>query len=64
MSRVAEMSSWTNFDAFAAAKRICAQNELALFKKSYTVVAKEILLELGELSISSSQSEEVHMYEI
>ena len=51
MSRVAEISSWTNFDAFSAAKRICAQNELALFKKSYTIVAKEILLELGEISL-------------
>ena len=49
---------WTNFDLLDAVKRISSQNGLSYLNKGHEVVAEEILNELGELSIDSSQSEE------
>ena len=49
---------WTNFDLLDAVKRVSAQNSLSYSKQQYKIVAEEILHELGELSIHSSQSDE------
>ena len=49
---------WTNFDLLDAVKRISSQNGLSYLKKDHKIVAEEILNELGELSIDSSQSED------
>ena len=49
---------WTNFDLLDAAKRISSQNGLTYSNKAHKIVAEEILNELGELSIDSSQSDE------
>ena len=48
---------WTNFDLLDAVKTICAQKGLA-YTKSNSSVAEELLFQIGELSIHSSQSEE------
>ena len=53
-----ENKYWTNFDLLDAVKRISSQNGLSYYNKSHTIVAEEILHELGELSINSSQSDE------
>ena len=53
-----EKNYWTNFDLLDAVKRISARNSLPYLRQQHPIVAEEILHELGELSIHSSQSEE------
>ena len=48
---------WTNFDLLDAVKTISAQKGLP-YTKAHDIVAEEILYQLGELSIRTSQSEE------
>ena len=52
-----EKSEWTNFDLLNAVKRVSSQNNLS-YNKSSNFVAKEIMQELGLLSINSSQSDQ------
>ena len=46
---------WTNFDLFNAVKKICEEKGLSLYTQ-HRMVAQEILYELGEISIDSTQS--------
>ena len=48
---------WTNFDLFYAVKRICEEKNVSMYKR-HKLVAEDILYELGELSINSTQSDE------
>ena len=48
----------TDFDLLDAVKRNSARHSLSYLKQQHKIVAEEILHELGELSIHSSQSEE------
>ena len=48
---------WTNFDLFNAVKKICEEKGLSLYTQ-HRMVAQEILYELGEISIDSTESDE------
>ena len=48
---------WTNFDLLDAVKAISAQKGL-VYTKAHFSVAEELLFQIGDLSIHSSQSEE------
>ena len=48
---------WTNFDLLDAVKTISAQKGL-VYTKAHFSVAEELLFQIGDLSIHSSQSEE------
>jgi len=49
---------WTNFDLLKEGQRICTENKLPCFTKGHDKVAVEILDLLGEISLSSSPSQE------
>ena len=49
---------WTNFDLLKEVQRICTENKLPCFTKGHDKVAVEILDLLGEISLSSSPSQE------